>query len=312
MLLLLYGEESFLRARKLQEIKERYLGLHKGASYLRSFDCSEPRHANDIVQEIRGASLFSEKKLIVLENPFSSKDVAEDLLEYTDELLRTPHTLVFCQEGEVGTNDPLFLFLKTHGKTQEFSALAGRRLEAWVQQEFLRYGEESSLEVQDALIRAVGNDLWRLSNEIQKLATFKTAPALSRHDVEALVEPMVSSDIFATIDAISSGNKKEALAMLQGHEKRGDSPFYILSMMGFQFRTLLAVQEMAQKNLSYHSIVQKVKLHPYVVKKASEAAQRLTFQELKDAFGRIFTIELGLKTGALAPSGALSWFVLGK
>lgn len=312
MLLFLHGEESFLKRRKLREIKERYLSLCKGKSYLRSFDCSEQEDASDMAQEIRGASLFLEKKLIVLDNPFSSKEVSENLLEYKNELLQTPHTLIFCQEGEIEAADPLFLFLKTHGKVQEFSPLTPRRLEAWVQEEFLRYGGKPSLEVQDTLISAVGNDLWRLSHEIKKLATFKSAPTLSKHDVGTLVEPVAASDIFATIDAISSRNKKQALAMLQVHEKRGDSPLYILSMMAFQFRTLLAVKEMVQRNLSYPSIVQKVKLHPYVVKKAYEAAKNSTLQELKDGFGRIFNMELRLKTGALAPSGALSWFVLDK
>ena len=147
MLLLLYGEESFLKLRKLQEIKERYVSLHKEKFYLRTFDCSQEKDTSEILQEIRGTSLFKEKKLIVLEKPFSSKDIKEKLLEYKDELLNTAQTLVFCEEGEVGEKDALFLFLKTHGKIQKFSPLAERRLSAWIQDEFLRYGGKPSFQV---------------------------------------------------------------------------------------------------------------------------------------------------------------------
>lgn len=312
MLFLLYGEESFLKLRKLQEIKERYVSSRQGTFYLRSFDCSELKDASGILQEIQGTSLFLEKKLIVVEGLFSSKEVTENLLKYKDELLGTAHALVFCQEGEIASQDPLFLFLKTYGKAQEFSLLQGKRLESWVQEEFLRYGGKPPFEVADALINAVGNDLWRLSNEIKKLATFKSASALSRHDVAVLVEPILASDIFATVDAIVARDKKKALAMLRAHEKRGDSPLYVLSMIGFQFRALLAVKEMADSRLPYNAIAQKTKLHPYVVKKAWEAAKNFSLVELKKGFRRIFDIELGLKTGSMEPSRALSWFVLGK
>lgn len=312
MLLLLYGEESFLKLRKLQEIKERYLNLHKGKFYLRTFDCSQERDASEILQEIRGTSLFQEKKLIVLGNLFSSKALKEILLEHKDELLNTAQAIVFFEEGEIGKEDALLLFVKAHGKLQEFSPLQGKRLLAWVQEEFGRCGGKPSFQVLDVLIRTAGNDLWRLSHEIQKLATFKSVPSLTRYDVEALVEPMVASDIFATIDAISTRNKKQALSLLGIHEKHGDSLFYILSMLGFQFRTLLAVKEMINRSFPYSLIVQKTRMHPYVVKKAYEAVQNFTLGELQMTFRRIFDIELGLKTGVLEPSSALSWFILGK
>ncbi len=311
MLLLLHGEESFLRTRKLQEIKERYCSLHKEKFYVRAFDCSQAEPP-EILQEIRGASLFQEKKLIILENPFSSQEIQEKLLEYKDELAKTSQVLVFSQEGAVEEKDPLFGFLKKHGRVQEFSPLSPRSLAFWISQEFLRYGVQVLPEVQGALARAVGNDLWRLSNEIAKLAAYKKGSALSRRDVEDLVEPVVEPEIFATIDAIATKDTKQALALLAEHEKHGDHPLRILSTLGFQFRALLSVKDMADRRLAYNDIARKTKLHPYVVKKTWEAAKNFSLGELRKGFRRIFDIELGLKTGTLGSSGVLSWFVLGK
>ena len=100
--------------------------------------------------------------------------------------------------------------------------------------------------------------------------------------------------------------------MLAEHEKHGDPPLRILSTIGFQFRALLAVKEMADMRLSYNDIVRKTKLHPFVVTKAWEASKNFSLGELKKWFRRIFDIELGLKTGSMESSRALSWFVLGK
>ncbi len=311
MLLLLYGEESFLKARKLQEIKERYCSLHKEKFYVRVFDCSQA-DTQEVLGEIRGISLFQEKKLIIVENPFSSQEMKEGLLEYKDELAKTSHVLVFSQEGVVEERDPLFVFFKKQGKAQEFSPLSQRSLSSWISQEFLRYGVQVSPEAQNTLARAVGNDLWRLSNEIAKLVSYSKGAVLSKSVVEDLVEPVVEPEIFATIDAVSARDAKGALALLAEHEKHGDQPLRILATIGFQFRALLAVKEMADRSLPYADVVKKTKLHPYVVKKAWEAAKHFSLEELKHGLRRIFNIELGLKTGGMEQSGALSWFVLGK
>lgn len=311
MLFLLHGEESFLKARKLQEMKERYLALHKKEWYVRAFNCSQAQ-PQEILQEIRGASLFQEKKLIILEDPFSNQETKEKLIECKKELLETPHVLVFFQEGGVEKKEALFLFLKAHGKIQEFSPLSGRSLHAWISQEFLRHEAQVSPDIRDALARAVGNDLWRLFNEIAKLAAYSRSSALTRSVVEDLVKPVVEPEIFATIDAIAARETAQALALLAEHEKHGDQPLRILATIGFQFRALAAVKEMAERGFSYGSIIQKTKLHPYVVKKALGAAKDFSLEELKKRLRRIFTIELGLKTGSMEPSHALSWFVLGK
>lgn len=311
MLLLLYGEESFLRVRKLREIKERYRELHKGQFYVRMFDCSQA-DIQEILQEIRGVSLFQEKKLIILENPFFSKEITEKLVEYKGGLAKTPQVLVFSQEGSVEEQDSLFILIKTQGKIQEFSPLSGRSLQSWISQEFLSYGIEVPPEVKSALAEAVGNDLWRLSNEIAKLAAYAKSSPLTKGMVEEFVEPVAASEIFATIDAISARNTKQALALLAEHEKQGDQPLRVLATIGFQFRALAAVKEMIERGFSYEAIVKKTKLHPYVVKKALGAAKNFSLKELKDRLRGIFDIEFGLKTGTLEPSRALSWFVLGK
>jgi DNA polymerase-3 subunit delta len=311
MLLLLHGDEYFLQARKLQEIKERYCSLHKEKFYVRVFDCSQA-DAQEILQEMREISLFQEKKLIVLGNPFSSYAIKERILEYKEELQKTPHILVFSQEGSVDKKDALFLFLKVHGKTQEFSLLSQKGLASWISQEFLRYGMRISPETQNALAKAVGNDLWRLSQEIAKLAAYSKGSTLTKRDIEDLVAPVVEPEIFATIDAIAARNTKQALALLAEHERHGDNPLRILSTLGFQFRALAAVKEMVSLGLPYESIVKKTKLHPSVVKKAWEAKKNFSLEELKKGLRRIFDLELGLKTGSMEPSRALSWFVLGK
>jgi DNA polymerase III delta subunit len=59
---------------------------------------------------------------------------------------------------------------------QKFEPLEGDRLKNWVLKEFLKYNIKAPAEVAEKIIEFIGNDLWRLSNEIRKLVSFKKKP----------------------------------------------------------------------------------------------------------------------------------------
>ena len=96
----------------------------------------------------------------------------------------------------------------------------------------------------------VGNNLNLLSREIEKLATYKNKGEITGNDVDLLVKSKIDTDIFKTVDALARGDKKTALKMLHDHLDDGEDPFYLLSMYFYQFRNLVKVKPLAEKNLS--------------------------------------------------------------
>ena len=50
-----------------------------------------------------------------------------------------------------------------------------------------------------------------------------------------MVRPKIETAIFETIDTLAQRNKKKALRLLQDHLDKGDSPFYLLKMINFQY-----------------------------------------------------------------------------
>ncbi len=237
MLVFLYGADTFRSLQKLKEITSHYQELHKESIHSRVIDCQNAVFSL-LETELKTQSLFQTKKLIVLRNLFQNKELLEKLKEWKKFFLETQDVIVFF-EGELKTKDPFFSFLKEHAKTQEFLPLPPSSLRLWITKEFLLYQVKPEQEVVEKLVRLHGHDLFALANEIQKLAAFaKTEGSmLSLKKAGSLLAEPWETDIFLTIDTIKRGNKKGALELLASHLEKGESPFYILSMLSWYART---------------------------------------------------------------------------
>ncbi len=206
--------------------------------------------------------------------------------------------------------------------------MEGVSLRNWIKREVERYGAKIDLGALDRLTEFVGNDTWRLSNELQKLASYRASRQrgeggkecevffdykgdkdIQVKDIELLVKPEIESDIFKTIDAIALKNKKKALELLHKHLEKGDSPLYLLSMINFQFRNLLMIKELVEENQSYDSILRKTQLKPFVVRKSYQQAQRFGLPELKKIYRKIFQADFNIKTGKMQAETALDLLI---
>ena len=258
---------------------------------------------------------FRKKKLVVLENTFSNTEFKRKFLENSKKFIDSKDIILFYEENEFSKNDALFNFLKKQAKVQEFELLAGQKLKNWVKKEFEKYQCQISDTALGKLIEFTANDLWQITNEIKKLVSYKKDGKIEIKDVELLVRPKIEADIFKTIDAISSRNKKQALILIHKHLEKGDPPLYLLSMINFQFRNLLLVKSCESKGELYINdmriLSKKLKLHPYVVRKSIQQARRFTIDELKKIYRKIFQVDLNIKTGKIDPQTALDLLITG-
>jgi len=303
MLIFLYGQDTYRSRQKLNEIINHYKKIHKSGLNLKYFD-GKNLSFQDFKDEIRSVSMFAEKKLAVLKNTFLNKNFKENFLRDSKEFAESKNIVLFYEEEEF-SGDKLFKFLKKHAKSQEFKPLQSQKLKNWVKKGFDDYGIEIREEALEKLINFVGSDLWQMANEIKKLVSYKLKcpnPEISQRDIELLVKPKIENDIFKTIDAIASKNKKQALDLIHKHLEKGDTPLYLLSMINFQFRNLLIVKS---SRFGY----EKLKMHPYVIQKSTQQARKFNFEELKKIYQKIFQVDLSIKTGKVEPETALDLFI---
>jgi len=309
MIIFLYGQDTYRLAQKLNEIIGEYKKIHKSGLNLRYFD-GKSLDFQDFKDQFQQISMFQEKKLIILRDIFSNQDFKGKLLTEGKKFIDSKDVILISEKKEISSNDLLFKFLKKKAKDQEFKLLKGAGLKNWAKKELEKYKTEIRPEALERLIDFIGSDLWRFSNEIKKLVNYKNKKGkISKEDVELLVKPKIEPAIFKTIDFIASKEKKQALELLKKHLEKGDSPLYLLSMINFQFRNLLMIRDLIEKNTPFYLISKKTNLHPYVVKKSYLQAQRFKLSELKKIYQKIFKADLNIKTGKIEAETALELLI---
>ena len=149
--------------------------------------------------------------------------------------------------------------------------------------------------------------LYKLDNELEKLAAYALGRRIESADVEALVWDEDVADIFKFIDAISIRNGEDAFRFVRGVLVRGESPLVVLSHMARQTRLMIQAKEHA--DLSNDALAQHIGVHPFVAKKALQQAQRFQMSELLGAHEAVLQADVAIKTGQMDDVTALDVLV---
>ncbi len=308
MVIFLYGDDSYRSKEKLNEIVTHYKEVRKSGLNLLYVEATKNDFL-DFHNNLKTSSMFAETKLIIVKNLFSNKKFQEDFLEQVSSLQALKDVVVVFENEAVDQRLKLFKVLLKECKCQEFGLLDTKGLKLWAQEALQKANATMNNDAMDLLLQYVGNNLWQLSNEVQKLIQLKSGGVIQKADVELMVKPNITVDIFKTIDALAEKNKKLALTLLHKHLDGDDNPLYILSMIAYQFKNLLMVKELSEKGLMYASIVKRSGLHPFVVKKTYFSCRQFSFVELKNIYRAIFSIDSDIKMGKIDPETALDLFV---
>jgi DNA polymerase-3 subunit delta len=320
MLIFLYGEDDFRSRQKLNEIKNKYLNSDKSGSGLSLFDFGEKADTDNMISTFSTGNLLAPKRLAIVKR-IIAKALANDqkkILEFLKEnknISDDPDlVIVFWEEESPKKNNVLFKLLlsKDDIKKQEFSFLEGMKLSQWVLKRMKEVDEKASISktALEKLIAYVGSDVNILDKEIDKLISFSDGQMITDRDVELLVRAKIDGNIFSAIDALGANNKKEAIKLLHDNLEKGDDPFYIFSMIIYQFRNMLKISDLGERGIaSEYEISRVTKMHPFVIRKTLAQSRRFTYEKLKNTYNELADLDLRVKTGKIDMKLAIFKFV---
>jgi len=292
MIYFLFGPDTYRSRQKLKEIIEEYKKSHKSGLNLIKIDFSE-KDFKDFKQAIETVSMFDEKKLIIVENIFQ-----EEILDYLKnrKLDSDKDNIVIFWTREAKSDNKLFQFLKKKARVQEFELLQPYKLREWIKKYVREQDGNIENQAVETLIDYIGNDLWRMSNELDKLISFNRN--IKEENIKKLVKPEIDVNIFNIIDALGQKNKKQALKLIHNYFKKGESEGYLFDRFIYQFRNLIKIKTGGGKDL-----------HPFVFKKTNQQVRNFTFEELKKIYRKLLEIDLDIKTGKADIGTALELFI---
>lgn len=305
MVIYIYGEDTFRSRQYLKEQVERFKQTRDPQGYNVSFFDAQKIEPGKIVSEVLAAPFLAEKRLIVVENilSISDKDFLQQLIDrIKDKKIPESNIVIFWQGeklGKVKEVKDLQAVLLKEKFSQEFPVLRGSDLSAWIIAELKKRNGKISGTAANYLAQNVAGDIWFLNSLIDQLLAYSREKEISLEDVNLFLDEKVDDNVFNMVEAIVSGNKKQANKLIQEQRRLGEDDFKLFGLIVWQFRTLLMMRSAfeSQDGLGSDDMAKELGLNPFVVKKNLALVKKYTLKKLEAIHSVLLDMDQKSKTG---------------
>ena len=143
-----------------------------------------------------------------------------------------------------------FTALSAAGVVVEVRDVELARLPDWLRSRLARNGQNVDAEAMQYLVDRVEGNLLAAHQEIQKLALLAPRGELDIETVRNAVATVARFDQFVASDALLTGDMKRYVRALDGLRGEGESPVFILAILGGDLQTLAQVQGLVAQGRS--------------------------------------------------------------
>ena len=297
MIATLSGQNSFMLQAELRQRIDAFVQEHTDMG-LERLDGEEVTY-DRIRESLESLPFLASRKLVVLRTPGAQKQFAENakrLLETVPESID-----VILIEPKLDKRSSYYKYLKKATQFKEYNELDAPQLARWLMEQAKIAGGTLSQRDANALISRVGINQQLLSREVEKLLLFD--PVITGESIMKLTEKAPQSTIFDLLDAALTGRTKQAMALYEEQRALRVEPVQILALLGWQLHVLALIKTGGGRDAG--AIAADAKLNPYVVRKSTAIADRMTFAELKLLVRRVTELDVRLKSEPIDADDAM-------
>lgn len=309
MVYLFYGEENYFINREIDNIIKK--------NNIDEFDISKYEYENniinDIIEDANTISLFSNPKLIIVNNAHfvtnqKNKDEAFDITpieECINHITNDTH-LVFIND-KVNSNKKIVKLIKKVGIVKECGS--NTNLNSLAKE--LLDGYKVDYSVINLIVERINGQVPILKQECEKLRMYKLdEKEITKEDVMNMVPKTIDLDIFHLLDNIVNKNKDKAIEVYYEMLKYNEEPIKIIIMLANQFRLMYQAKELIKKGYTEQDIAKKLDVHPYPVKLALQKSRGYDSNYLLSLLNQLADIDFDIKSGKIKKELALDLFIL--
>ena len=291
---LLCGTESYNRKRYTDALVKVFLPEDDGINLTRYFGKKvDLKEVFDIAETM---PFMAEKRVIVLEGSGLFTSPNEQLADYIPKIPETC-VMIFSEEKTDGKLKQ-YKAVEKEGCVATFKNPTEDELRDWVKKKLGREHRPVTEGALDLFIARCGNDMWTVSNEIEKVISYTFGrDGIHVEDIEAVIPAPAEDKIFAMIDAIIAHNKRSALARYGDLVVLRTDPGRVLNLLRDQFRLLLHVKDIGGSTNEIKAAAALLGMRDGRVKMALPAARKSSKISLIQRIEMCAQCEHRIKTG---------------
>jgi DNA polymerase III subunit delta len=217
-----------------------------------------------------------------------------------------PATTLALVAGELKKDAPLAKAVAASGEVLLWE-VPKRGLQRWVGEQFQVHGAKIEPEAARVLVELVGEDLYELAAEIDKLATWAGEQRVGVDDVERLVAARGEATNFALTDSWGARDVAGVLRASESMLERSGDPHSrtiprLLGVLANHVARIQECQALEASGLTAKEAAVRLKRNAYYVGKLYAQARNFSPEELRDVTVRLADLDHALKGGSrLAP-----------
>ena len=300
------GLEVYTLHQEIQKWKSAFLQKYgeQGLFVFKSDDLDKATITNCIFSQ----GMFATKKLIIIygvprDNYQTNKALAskispieEMLIAKRDQIPTDSVVILVSYKPDKRTKG--YKFFEKNAEVKVFKELKGVQLTQFVEK---KLGSLVDNKHANLIVSLVGNNLFNLANECDKLALYAQYHQLDKLDashIEQVVYAQAQIDSFKILDNLFT-NKEKTLELISAYQEQSTDIFQFLGML---YRGLKMVIQMVDLHTQWitnsKEIASKLKIHPFAISKQNKniTTLRAHFSKIKSFYHDLLELDYNIKS----------------
>lgn len=312
---LLYGRETYLRDLAVKTLISRAFNEGDFRDFNETtFSLNTEGNLKEALTSARQLPMMSSRRVIRITDIRISQSGFRDTITEEHEPVLTdylsspePTTIVIFVADELNKVRKMGKLLEKQTAAVEFAPLTGPALADWARKHVADIGASIEPAALQFLAARVGDNVARLSNEIDKLAAAAMPSGqITKELIDELVADSCAIDNFDFVNEIIAGRGDRGLALLKKTLDDGAEPIALIGAIAYKYRTLLTVKDLMQRGVDRREVAAKAKMRYSDQEAFFAAARRTDVNCIRSAIKRIAQADLAIKTsvGGSGPKAA--------
>ncbi len=306
---LLFGAETYLRDLAAKAIVDLVLA----DSSLREFNEIEHSLSESKIQyalsDAEQMPLMDSRRVVKITDVRVSANSNKDNLKEDDEeilaryLARPAETsIVIFVAAELDKRRKISKLLLGKCVAVEFTEFKDDELIEWAKTKLKELNAEADTRALNLLVAQVGNNVRRLTGEIEKLTVAALPDKLITYElVETLVPNSREISNFDLTDHVLAKNKTRALEVLKKILDDGAEPLMLLGLISYNFHRLFLSKELMRQGVERKEIARIMKLRWDKQEDFLATARRTDAEKLSRIMQKLAETDIAIKTSKATP-----------
>lgn len=305
---LIYGVDKYLIDKEIDKIiKKNKIDNNSIIKYSLNEDSID-----NILEDANTFNLFSDTKLIIVNdaNIFtSSNDILTDkIINYLNNYNDKSYLVFTLLSDKIDNRKKITKVMSDKGNVIDLN-----KKDVDINY-IISYLKENGYQINmsDArmILNKVGNNLFSINNELDKLMLFKLEDkVIDKNSIDLLINENIDSSLFALVDSITNKDKDKMLKLY--HECLLESdPIMIINMLANKYILLYQVKRLISDGYSDDKIAKELEVHPYPVKLARNMCYSYSVKEILDIILKLANLDKDIKLGNVNGEVGLEFLLL--